>query len=88
MNYSKKQKKKIKKKVKQISFRINELLHKKLSKSSFVTQEVILYLVFGKNTKQKNRFYNNKFIDYRLSQLVRLEKILNVNIIIRDIYEN
>lgn len=88
MSNSKKQKKKIKRKIKQISFRINELLHKKLSKSSFVTQEVILYLVFGKNSKQKARFYNNKFIDYRLTQLVRLEEILNVNILIRDIYEN
>lgn len=62
------------------SKRIINLLHEKVNSNTELY--VLTYMLFDNEPEQEKRFLQKKPIDFRLSQLIRIEKYLNVKIVL------
>lgn len=80
---TKEHKKKIKKESKDFCLKIINILHDFVEKQDLkiMTYDVIIEILFKDNPKQQEKFRTKKPINFKLEQLVEIEKILNIQLL-------
>ena len=70
------------------STNINEFIKFRLANKSSIFIETAMFLIFKNDCLERNRFKKNKYINYRLMQLVHIEQIFNIKLLKININDN